>query len=203
MALDHWLALCAVCWLGAASPGPSLAVVAAATLGGSRRAGLAAALAHGSGVGLYALATVTGLALLLAGAPRLLLAIQLLGAAYLAFLGQRALRSPLTFTLGGGATGHPGRDGFLIAFLNPKLALFMLALFSQFLAPGAGWGQKLVMVGTAAGIDALWYSLVVLLIGAPAVRNRLEQGGGWLGRGFGVLLLALAGWMALEALRIL
>jgi len=200
MALDHWLALCAVCWLGAASPGPSLAVVAAATLGDSRRAGFAAALAHGAGVGLYALATVTGLALLLAGAPRLLLAIQLLGAAYLAFLGQRALRSPLTFALGSGATGHPGRDGFLIALLNPKLALFMLALFSQFLAPGAGWGQKLVMVGTAAGVDALWYSLVVLLIGAPAVRTRLERGGGWLGRGFGVLLLALAGWMALEAL---
>ncbi len=201
MALDHWLALCAVCWLGAASPGPSLAVVTAATLGGSRRAGLAAAVAHGAGVGLYALATVAGLALLLVSAPGLLLAVQLLGAAYLAFLGQRALRSPLTFALGGGPSSRPARDGFLIAFLNPKLALFMLALFSQFLAPGAGWGQKLVMVVTAAGIDALWYSLVVLLIGAPAVRKRLERGGGWLGRGFGVLLLVLAGWVALEALR--
>ena len=200
MALDHWLALCAVCWLGAASPGPSLAVVAAVTLGGSRRSGLAAALAHGAGVGLYALATVTGLALLLAGAPGLLLVIQLLGAAYLVDLGLRALRSPITFALGGGASSHPGRNGFLIAFLNPKLALFMLALFSQFLAPGAGWDQKLLMVATAAGIDALWYSLVVLLIGAPAMRTRLERGGGWLGRGFGVLLLALAGWMLLEAL---
>jgi threonine/homoserine/homoserine lactone efflux protein len=203
MTLDHWLALCTVCWLGAASPGPSLAVVAAATLGGSRRSGLAAALAHGAGVGLYALATVTGLALLLAGAPGLLLAIQLLGAAYLAFLGLRALRSPLAFTLGGGPSPHPARDGFLIAFLNPKLALFMLALFSQFLVPGAGWEQKLVMVVTAAAVDAGWYSLVVLLIGAQAVRTRLERGGGWLGRAFGVLLLALAGWMIAEVLRAL
>ena len=203
MALDHWLALCAACWLGAASPGPSLAVVTAATLGSSRRAGLAAALAHGAGVGLYALATVTGLALLLAGAPGLLLAIQLLGAGYLAFLGLRALRSPLTFALSRGAASQPARDGFLIAFLNPKLALFMLALFSQFLVPGAGWEQKLIMVVTAAGIDAGWYSAVVLLIGAPAVRTRLERGGGWLGRGFGVLLLTLAAWVALEALRAL
>ncbi|KGE05139.1 LysE family translocator [Pseudohaliea rubra] len=199
MALDHWLALCAVCWLGAASPGPSLAVIAGATLGGNRATGLTAALAHGAGVGIYALATVTGLALLLAGAPELLRAIQLVGAAYLAFLGLRALNSPLGFSLGSSAGDQAARDGFLIAFLNPKLALFMLALFSQYLHADAGWGQKLIMVATAAGIDATWYGLVVLLIDAPALRTRLEQRGGWLGRGFGVLLLVLAAWMTLGA----
>jgi len=200
MALDHWLALCAVCWLGAASPGPSLAVVAAATLGGSRRTGFAAALAHGAGVGLYALATVTGLALLLAGAPELLRGVQLLGAAYLAFLGLRALRSPTAFALGRAGSPRPARDGFLIAFLNPKLALFMLALFSQFLDPGAGWLEKAIMVATAAGIDAAWYCAVVLLIGAPVLRARLERRGGWLGRAFGILLLGLAAWMAATGL---
>ncbi len=200
MALDHWLALCAVCWLGAASPGPSLAVIAAATLGGNRRAGFAAALAHGAGVGLYALATVTGLALIVAGAPALLRGIQLLGAAYLAFLGLRALRSSAAFALAGAGIARPARDGFFIAFLNPKMALFMLALFSQFLAPGAGWLEKGVMVATAAGIDVAWYSAVVLLIGAPGLRRRLERRGGWLGRAFGIGLLALAAWMAAAGL---
>lgn len=192
MALDQWLALCLVCLLGAASPGPSLAVVAAATIDGTRRDGIAAALAHGLGVSLYALATVSGLAVLLVAAPALLGAVKLLGAAYLAYLGLRALRSPLQASLAGASARAPLRDGFMIAFLNPKLAVFMLALFSQFLGPTAGWTQKSLMVLTAGAIDAGWYCLVALLLNAPRMRRRFETRGGWVSRGFGILLLVLA-----------
>ena len=45
-------------------------------------------------------------------------------------------------------------DGFWIAFLNPKVALFMLALFSQFLSPGAGLLHKGIMVATITTTDA-------------------------------------------------
>lgn len=202
MDADRWFALALLCLLGAAAPGPSLAVIAAATLGGTRRTGVAAALAHATAVTVYALASVSGLALLLAALPMALDALRLAGAAYLAYLGLRALRSRPDTALGSVALRRPLRDGFLIAFLNPKLALFMLALFSQFLAPAAGWGQRLLLVATAGCIDALWYTTVVLLLDAPVARRRLATQAGWLSRVFGLLLLALAAamtWAVLSA----
>ncbi|MDZ7809027.1 MAG: hypothetical protein U5L11_01365 [Arhodomonas sp.] len=40
-----------------------------------------------------------------------------------------------------GGVGAAARDGFLIAFLNPKIAVFFVALFSQFVRPGWGSGR--------------------------------------------------------------
>ena len=65
MEFGQWLSLLSICLLGAMSPGPSLAVMVKCTLGGGHRAGYPAALAHGAGVGLYGLLTVTGLAVLI------------------------------------------------------------------------------------------------------------------------------------------
>jgi len=201
MSIEEYFALCLVCLLGAASPGPSLAVILGATLGGSASNGLRAALAHGVGVGLYALLTVSGLALFMAGAPALFTSVQIIGAAYLLYLGAHALRGA------GGTTAHThvgmrhsARDGFMIAFLNPKLALFMLALFSQFLGPQATLGQKVLMVLTAGGIDAGWYALVVYLCSRGPMLSAMEQRKVLIGRGFGLLLIGLALFVLLRAL---
>ena len=64
------------------SPGPSLAVVLGATLSGGHLSGYKSALAHGNGVGLYGLLTVTGLAVLITRSPQPFLPIQVLGAIY-------------------------------------------------------------------------------------------------------------------------
>ena len=75
------------------SPGPSLAVVLNSTLGGGQRAGYLTALAHGVGVALYGLLTVTGLAVLITRSPTVFIIIQVLGALYLIYLGVKSLRS--------------------------------------------------------------------------------------------------------------
>ena len=75
---SHWISLFSICLLGAMSPGPSLAVVLNSTLGGGQRAGYLTALAHGVGVGLYGLLTVTGLAVLITRSPTVFLIIQVL-----------------------------------------------------------------------------------------------------------------------------
>jgi threonine/homoserine/homoserine lactone efflux protein len=192
----HWLSLFSICLLGAMSPGPSLAVVMGAALHGGRRAGFACAVAHGAGVGLYGLLTVTGLAVVVTRSPGLFLAIQLAGAAYLLYLGARSLRSgggPAPLAEHGADTGRrPAIDGFLVAFLNPKLAVFMLALFSQFLHAGADALEKGIMAATVGITDALWYSLVVLLITRPVFLDRLRAGGRLIDRAFGVILVLLA-----------
>ena len=195
MQLTQWLSLFSVCLLGAMSPGPSLAVVIKATLGGGHRAGYPAALAHGAGVGLYGLLTVAGLAVLITRSPRLFLALQVTGALYLLYLGFRALRSSGAGQLLSTGT-HRGRsaavDGFLVAFLNPKLAVFMLALFSQFLEADTSNLQKAIMVATVGITDACWYALVVALLSRESFLEKLRSGASLIDRVFGIILIVLA-----------
>ena len=198
MTLFEWLSLAAVCALGAMSPGPSLAVVTAHTLGGGRRAGLSAALAHGLGVGLYAVAVVSGLALLVAASPRFFQGVQLAGALFLFYLGGKSLCARGHHRLPGAKYRRQQWGAFVaglgVAFLNPKLALFFLALFSHFLNADTAATQKVLMVVTVAGIDALWYSGISLLLTRPGIGGRLRTQQRRIDRLFGLLLIALAVW---------
>jgi threonine/homoserine/homoserine lactone efflux protein len=204
MDLGHWVSLFSICLLGAMSPGPSLAVVMKSTIGGGRPAGYAAALAHGAGVGLYGLMTVAGLAVIITRSPTLFLVLQVLGALYLIYLGQRSLRSHGADRLPNDGTfpqGSPALDGFLVAFLNPKLAVFMLALFSQFLRDDFSAWEKGVMVATVGITDAAWYALVATLLARPAFLDKLRRSARGIDRVFGLILLGLALTVLASALR--
>lgn len=206
MALSDWLTLSSICLLGAMSPGPSLAVMLSCTLSkesqNPSREGYAAALAHGFAVALYGLMTVVGLAALITQTPALYTAIQVTGALYLLYLGVNALRQQssettdnadsLESTVQTHSTINAATQGFLVAFLNPKLCVFMLALFSQFLQPGYGTMEKGIMVATVGIIDAAWYSFVVALVSRPNFRLWFQRGSSVIDRIFGLILILLA-----------
>ena len=195
MEFSHWLSLFSICLLGAMSPGPSLAVVMNSTLTGGHRDGYSAALAHGVGVGLYGLLTVTGLALLITRSPALFLTIQLVGAAYLIYLGVKSLRTTSASRLQNeenNGAGNAALAGFLVAFLNPKLAVFMLALFAQFLDPGDGVVKKGIMVATIGITDASWYALIVTLVSRKRFLDKLQRSSQVIDRVFGTILILLA-----------
>lgn len=206
MTLTGWLSLVAVCTLGAMSPGPSLAVVVRHTVGHSRSHGLCVALAHALGVGVYALATALGLAALIAETETLYRGLALAGAAYLLWLGAGALRAGGAGAFGP-ARGAPGarlvdalRDGLAIALLNPKIAVFFLALFSQFVRPGMGAGEVLLLSATATVIDGSWYALVALGLSAAAPGRWLRRHAVWIERATGALLVLLAFTTAIRVL---
>lgn len=198
MDLTVWLSVATICVLGAMSPGPSLAVVVRNTVTGSRAQGIATALGHGVGVGLYAFLTAAGLAVVIARSPVLYDLIRWAGAAFLLYLGAKALLFPSTAAAVAEDEGHgrPGTrgawEGFLIAFLNPKIAVFFLALFSQFVSADAGWAEKGILTATAAGIDAGWYALVAVAVSRGPVVERLRARAAVLDRITGVLLVAVA-----------
>lgn len=206
MTIEAWLSLALLCLLGAMTPGPSLAVVLGSLLRGGRGAGLAAALAHGLAVTLYALLTVAGLAALLVASPALFGLLQLAAVGYLLWLAWGALRHGRRrrdprVPADAGADAQTeyraaARDGFLIAFLNPKLAVFMLALFTPFISAGQGLAAKALIVLTIGGIDALWYSAVVLVIVRLGGMALLSRHAWLIARVYGVLLLALALYLA-------
>ncbi|ART80602.1 LysE family translocator [Oceanisphaera avium] len=196
MEFSSWLALVAICVVGAISPGPSLAVVMRNTLAGGRAYGVRTAIGHGSGVGLYALLTALGLALVIANNPVVFNGIRYGGAAFLAWLGIKALLAKpkaIEQSKTQQMVKHRGAfEGFMVAFLNPQLAIFFVALFSQFVNANTSWQQSLVMMVTAGGIDGAWYVLVALVLSRGPVLAWLNAKSLWLDRLSAVVLLALA-----------
>lgn len=191
-----WFAVISVCLLGAMSPGPSLALVLRHTLNGGRRQGVVAGIAHGAGIGIYALATVLGLAALLAASPAAFTAVQWAGAAFLAYLGIQGLRATQTNTTQTTAqfttNASAARDGFLMACLNPYAAIFFLALFSQFISTSTPLQTKLLYATTAIVIDMGWYAAVAWFFSQPVWLARLQRYTPWLERAFSIILLAFA-----------
>ncbi|WP_448213640.1 LysE family translocator [Colwellia sp. MEBiC06753] len=199
MEFHLWLSLTAICIMGALSPGPSLALVVRNTLAGGASAGYASAISHGLGVALYAAITSTGIAILLVKSPVVFSIIQYAGAAFLLYLGINALRSkkqhltldePDVNAQSGQVNGW--RDGFLIAFLNPKLAIFFLALFSQFVDAEASNMQKVIMTATVGTIDALWYCLVTYGLTRGPILNKLKANSHIIDKVTGCFLVLLA-----------
>lgn len=176
--IHSWLLLTGLCLLGAMAPGVSLAVVTRHTLRGSWRAGVCAALAHCLGVGVYAAATVAGLATLVHHFPQLTLVIRALGTVFLLWLAVKSWRAadgPAPQLANAPTHGRAARDGFLIAFLNPKVALFFLALFSQFISPTMDSGARVQIAATAVVIDGGWYSLVALMLSRGRLLEALRR----------------------------
>jgi threonine/homoserine/homoserine lactone efflux protein len=183
MDASTWLSLAGICVMGAASPGPSLGVVMANTVGGGRAAGVATGIGHGIGVGIYATLAVAGVAVVITTAPVLFVGLQVAGAAFLIWMGGQLLRPPPPPADDPGAppertrrtVAQGFRQGFLVSFLNPKIAVFFLALFSQFVDPDATLGEKGLMGVMAGGIDTGWYVLVALVLSGTGLAGWLES----------------------------
>ena len=168
--------------LGATSPGPSLIVVLRNTLIGGRRQGVACALGHGLGFGIYAGSAVFGLILLLENSPSTFLVLQIIGAVLLVWYGIKMWTAKVDGLDDEDikATNHQRQgftEGFAIAFFNPKIALFLVAVLAQVLEPGMGFETKLAIGALGMTIDTLWYILVALVLtGTPALEKLRENG---------------------------
>lgn len=197
MELTSWLALAAICVMGAISPGPSLALIIRNTVQGGQGHGVVTALGHGLGVGIYALITALGLSVLITQTPLLFDIIRYVGAAFLAWLGIKALLAkPAKGEVSEEVHQLRGRqgafEGFMVAFLNPQLAIFFIALFSQFVHADTGWREGGIMMLTAGGIDALWYVLVALVLSRGPVLAWLKAKSFLIDKLSGLVLLGLA-----------
>jgi len=198
MTLAAWFSLVLVCMMGAMSPGPSLAVVLKHTMSGGMKNGMLAALSHGVGVGLYAAASLLGLGTLMAQFPTVYQVLVYLGAGYLAYLGLKILlakpnNDELQVQKSEISATKALQDGFAIAFLNPKLAIFFLALFSQFIDPqNLTLSIGIIMCLTVFIIDTGWYLLVAVLTEVSKNRFGFTKQNPWLDKILGVVFIALA-----------
>lgn len=198
MTLSLWLSLVAICMMGAMSPGPSLAVVLKHSIHGSMKNGMLAAFSHGIGVGFYAAASLLGLGALMLQFPTVYQVLVYLGAAYLAYLGVKILfvkpsGDELQVAQQSGSVQQALQDGFAIAFLNPKLAVFFLALFSQFIDPAnLTFKVGMIMCLTVFVIDTGWYLIVAALTELSKQRFSFTKSSPWLDKLLGIIFIILA-----------
>ena len=163
--------------LGAMSPGPSLMVVLRNTMIGGRKQGVMCAVGHGLGFGLYAGVAVYGLIVVLEEAPGVFVALQLLGSALLLWYGwamwhadhQRLFDEELASRAQGFG------EGFAIAFFNPKIALFLVAVLAQVLQPDMNLTSKAAVGLLGMLIDTLWYIIVALVLTGTPWLDKLKQ----------------------------
>ncbi len=167
IAFDTWLLFCVACVALAATPGPNLLYLVSRTLVQGRAAGFVSLAGTETGLAFHVVAAALGLSALLATVPAAFEAIRWAGAAYLAWLAWQTWRAaPKTAdpTPARAPVARLYRDGALTGILNPKVALFQLALFPQFVDPVAGsvLAQSLVLGATQLVIVAAFDALCVL-----------------------------------------
>ena len=175
MGLSDWLILAMVCLAGAASPGPSVILLINSVIKDGRKAGVAFGIAHGLGIFVYSALVASGLIILLSVAPWFSISLEFAGLLFLLWLSISMIKNSFQKVPLDGSGSDPisaplleyVRNGFLIVFLNPKIAAFYLAIFSQFLDGAANFEHKFLMVVTATVIDGLWYILLTFVIAVP------------------------------------
>ena len=136
-----FLAASFLLWL---TPGPDTMYILARSIAQGRRAGVMSALGIGSGLLIHTLLAAFGLSAILAASAWAFAAVKTAGAAYLVYLGLKTLRGKIgplaTQELSSVSSWRVYREGVLCSTLNPKVAIFFLALLPQFVDPAAGLG---------------------------------------------------------------
>ena len=193
LAWEAILAASTVFFLGAISPGPSLLMVIRNTIVGGRRRGVLCAVGHGIGFGLYAGVAIFGLIVLLEEAPGVFLGLQWIGIVLLMYYGwlMWAHSSDESHEdLEGEARGF--LEGFSIAFFNPKIALFLVAVLAQVLESGMSLETKLVIGFIGMAIDMAWYVLVAVFLTGTPLLDWLRSNGSIVNRLTAVVLWGFA-----------
>jgi threonine/homoserine/homoserine lactone efflux protein len=157
----------------AVTPGPGVIYILTRTLSRGRQAGLASVAGIALGNLANATAASLGLAALLAASATAFAVMKFAGAGYLVFLGIKALRGKARLEVDRGSPRASSRrlfaDGFLVALLNPKTALFFAALLPQFIsADTSPLGQGLVLACVFVSIAVCTDTMYVLAAAALA-----------------------------------
>ena len=202
----------AACLALAVTPGPDMLLVASRSAAQGRIAGFTALAGILIGLYCHALAAALGLSGLFLAVPYAYDAVRYAGAAYLAYLAWQALR-------GGGVSpdapprpadpvprramaGQAFRQGLFTNLLNPKVALFVLALFPQFVRPEAGPVAVQILV-LATVLNAIGFAVNGAVVLAASRVGAVFTGRSRFGRAphyvLGALFAGLAVRLAFDA----
>jgi RhtB (resistance to homoserine/threonine) family protein len=192
------------------TPGPDTAYIVGRSVAQGRGAGLTSALGISAGCCVHTLACAFGLTALLAASATAFTVIKFVGALYLIYLGVRLIFARPAATEATGdvktarAAGAPKSlrqlflQGFWTNVLNPKVVLFFVSFFPQFVTIGSAHKTLafLTLGAVFLAMSTVWNSFVAYIAGSvtqrfsgkPALKRWLDRGVGSAFVGLGVKL---------------
>ena len=167
MTLITFVQVFTVCLLGAMSPGPSMAVVINNAIFKGRYNGILTSIGHGIGIAVYATFAVLGLGFIIETNIFIFNGLKILSIIFLIFIGVKSILSKEKFNF-------EKKDikkntisflqGFSISILNPKILVWFIAIYSQFMSTDNELLFNIYLVTIAGIIDACWYIVLSLAV---------------------------------------
>tara|TARA_Y100000992_G_scaffold188752_1_gene127811 strand:+ start:631 stop:1245 length:615 start_codon:yes stop_codon:yes gene_type:complete len=178
MTIFLFLQIFFVCLLGAMSPGPSMVVVVNNAIFKSKFSGILTALGHGFGISIYALCAVIGIGVILQTNLIVFNSIKLLSIFFLFYLGTQTIISRRKNEFGVNqniSVTKSFAQGFMISIFNPKIFIWFIAIYSQFMSYDNNMSLNIMLVLVAGTVDALWYILLVNMVTSKSVLNKIKK----------------------------
>jgi threonine/homoserine/homoserine lactone efflux protein len=180
------------------TPGPATALILRVTARDGRRAAMGAVAGNSAGIFVWATLSAVGVSSLILASEIAYDVLRIGGAVLLVGLGVRSLLHRHDETPATPARGPIGwKTGLVTALANPKLAVFFVALFPQFLSPHANvLPAALVMAVVIVGYDLLWFGTLIYAVDRagsllrPRIRRTMERITGGVMIGLGVSVAA-------------
>lgn len=205
MTFETLLSFSLIATLLVISPGPNGVLIAKTVPTSGRAAGFANVAGFVAAFYLHGALAIMGVSVILTQSAQAFTAVKLAGAAYLTWVGVRALLAAWRGDTAGAkvtpATRRRGlatafAEGFVTNALNPKVAIFYLAAFPQFIAPDAASAlPAAALVFIHSLINLIWFTLMVLALGrvsglarSAPVQRAIKGITGFIFVGFGLRL---------------
>ena len=184
-----------VCLLGAMSPGPSMIVVINNAIFKNKVNGIITALGHGLGIGIYASFAVLGIGIVIQTNLILFNLLKIISIFFLFYMGIQAIlkKNQLEFKQNNIAeSGKSFFQGLSISILNPKILIWFIAIYSQFMSLNNDIYFNLWLILIASIVDALWYILLVNLVTLKGVHDQIKRNLQFMRKIIGFLFLLIS-----------
>jgi threonine/homoserine/homoserine lactone efflux protein len=204
--LSTLLAFAATCALIEITPGPNMAYLAALSLARGWRAGFAAVAGVALGLSVYGVAASLGVATVIENSKFLYETLRWVGVAYLLWLAFDAWRTAGDMEAAsarGGDEASAFRRGLITNLLNPKAAVFYVAVLPEFVTPGAGKIalQTLTLSAIYVTVATVLHVFIVLLASRMRVLLGDPNTVTTFRRVLAVMLAGVAIWLAWSTAR--
>ena len=178
MSIIIFIKILIVCLLGAVSPGPSMVVVINNAIFKNRYHGIITSIGHGIGISIYAVFAVIGIGMIIKTNLILFNSIKIVSIIFLIYMGVKSIfnKKSIDFenkNFKGGATSF--FQGFAISILNPKIFIWFIAIYSQFMSEKNDFLFNAYLVITAGIVDSVWYIFLTILTTSSVSLNFVKK----------------------------
>ena len=174
MSLITFVQVLTVCLLGAMSPGPSMAVVIHNAIFKGRYNGILTAIGHGIGIAIYATFAVLGLGFIIETNIFIFNSLKILSIIFLIFIGMKSILNKEKLNLEKKDVKEKTisfLQGLSISILNPKILVWFIAIYSQFMSINNELIFNIYLVTIAGIVDAFWYIFLTLAVTTASALN--------------------------------